>query len=119
MNWWEETVDPTERDLARRICSGHGIGPDVMCVGYQPAVIAVPNGMAAMVREADLRPLWTCYVGVARLAIQMRVEQLVDQAVGPAADSGDEGAVPPAPTVPGGAIETWRRETGLDDPSEG
>jgi len=104
--WWTTLDDQPAVALARRLATVfHGLSPDDMVLPYEPQVLYPPSGAVALVRSSDLRPLWTCYMGAARAAIEAQAALAVEAELGP---ERDVIAVPKTPD------QVWREERGLD-----
>ena len=105
-HWWSALSPPVER-LARALCPPH-IPADVMVLPYEASHVLTIDRKSTLVAVADLVPLWTCYVGVARQALDAAAEQQQESAsilVEPASAT-----VTAAPLT---VDDTWRIETGL------
>lgn len=109
--WWD-SVDPKIVTIAKRMARRVSINPDHSCMLVSPAQVGTGEGIAFLVREEDLRPVWTCFVNVAADAIATVEAWMVEQELQTAAEN--EGLVSEAPTTDA----LWRRENGLDGQGE-
>jgi hypothetical protein len=76
-----------------------------MCLPYQCPVLTLPHGLVTPVRVVDLVPVWTCYVSLARLALETRDERAVADVVV---------LQPTGRFIDGGPDDVWKKEVGLD-----
>lgn len=115
VSWWQNT-EPKVAEIARKVALRHtGRDPETPSIAYEPHRVDTPSGGAWVVTLGELRPLWTYYIGVARLALEAADHSAVDDVLSDAAPVRrftDATVTPPTPD------QQWRRETGLDEGSE-
>jgi hypothetical protein len=107
--WWNQTEAPVA-DLAKRLALRFGHGDADVCLPYPAQIVAFPSGEATMVRNADLVPVWSQFIDLARHALATRDEQAVDAVVGRPMPAPDDLPV----TFTDDPDAAWRRERGLD-----
>lgn len=105
--WWLH-VEPPVIDLAKRIASKRGLRPDDNCLPYPGYLVETGAGSMTIVAHHDLCPVWSTFVGLARMALETRDEQAIDDAVPVAVTFKDEET----------QDERWKRERGLDGEAE-
>jgi len=103
--WWVTVNDPPAEALARRLATMYsGLTSEVDVLPYPAQSIRAPGCDATFVRVADLVPLWTLFLGVARAQLDLAGQMAVEDVLG----AGDTIALPQTPDA------TWRSERGLD-----
>ena len=104
-----EQVDPDTELFARALIQAGGADPDTIVQPGNPVIFGTPQGNAVKVNPDTLQPLWRCYIGAAKIGLNIaRAKFAPTQAQAPAAYPVGEPVTPPKPNGPGlapGAVD--------------